>query len=365
MKRITITVLLIAISFSSFAQTFSPGFIVKTNGDTLNGYLQEELRADIVNTIKFKTDNSSSSIQTFTPQEVTAFRYGSGDLYKSISFKNTLSDSASSRTCYALQLVTGFYNLYCYIENEQTYFVVLGNNISNFLYNSVENTNGETKIEGNYISRLQLLAASCSERSLHSLEITYSEKEISSFVNKLNNCIAPNTSSTNYYQKAKTRMGVTFFAGGIVLGKNRSQFTADAALSITYPQLSKNLSINIGAHYSYTSHDDREKGFGSSVDLSVTKDEIFSIPLTVQYNLLRGIVQPFVYGGFAAAYLMEQSTYSVYSGIPGSTSSNKFGISAIGAVGIEGHFSKNFYVKAEWRYELLGQYPAIGLACNF
>jgi hypothetical protein len=360
------TAILLCISIYASAQTnFTPGYIVKSSGDTLRGYLQEELRKDILFSIKFKVNNTSTSFETFTSTNIMGFKYESGDLYKSISFKNTLNDTAAVQTSFALQLVTGPYNLYSYIENEETYFVVLGNNVSYFIYNTVTDNSGLVKIEGNYSSRLQALAVSCHDRSLHSDLITYNEKDISDFIYKLNNCIAPNSSSTNHYQKQKALMSVSLFAGGISVGKNRNQLTGDLALRIIYPQLSKNVSLNIGVHYSHTTDDKRQKLFGSNVELSITKDDIFCVPLTMQYNIGQGIIQPFFYGGFGAAYVKEQSTYSVYAQNPLPNLPAKFEASVIGAIGIEGHVTSNLYIRAEWRYEEIFQYPAIGLSYNF
>src|ERR1700753_4122921 len=127
MNRLPIVVLL-CISLSSFAQNnFVPGFVIKMNSDTVKGFLQEESRKDIVFSISFKPDNNST-VQNFTPSEITAFGYETGDLFKAISFKNTLSDSAQTQTCFALQLVTGSYDLYSYLSKEEIYFVVIGNN---------------------------------------------------------------------------------------------------------------------------------------------------------------------------------------------------------------------------------------------
>jgi hypothetical protein len=363
MNRLPI-VLLLCISICTSAQTnFTAGYIIKTNGDTLHGYLQEELRSQLVFQLQFKTDNTNSSVETFTTNEVKAFKYEKGDLYKKITFKNTLPDSGYMETIFALELVEGAYNLYSYIFNEQTYFIVDASGTSYFLYNSVFNANGAIVTEGNYISRLSVLAAVCPNRSFNAEQLNYAEKDISKYIFDLNNCISPNAASINRYQKPKTITQITIFAGAIVLGKNRNQFTSDVALRIIYPQLSKNIFINIGAHYSHTMQDDKEKAFGSTIELSTTKDDIFCLPLTIQYNIGHGIIQPFAYGGFGFSYLKEQSTYSVYTN-PGSPSSNKFGLSVIGAIGIEGHLSTSLYIKAEWRCELIGQYPAVGFAYN-
>src|SRR5580698_4939105 len=101
-----LTALLLCISICSAAQTnFAPGYIIRTNGDSLQGYLQEEVRTQLVFQIQFKTDISNSSVQTFTPNEVKAFKYEGGDQFRAITFKNTLPDNGNMETVFALELV--------------------------------------------------------------------------------------------------------------------------------------------------------------------------------------------------------------------------------------------------------------------
>jgi opacity protein-like surface antigen len=362
MNRCLPILMLVCISICSSAQTtlFTAGYIVKQDGDTVQGYLQEEIRTKLLYQVKFKAGDLGAAVQTFTPADIMLFKYEPGNLYKAITFFNAVADASPSKTCFALQLVSGTYSLYSYLADDQTYFVTIGNGVSYQLYNAVYNTNGSLDKEGNFISRLELLSATCLSRALHADQIPYNEKEIAKFIFDLNNCISPNSASNNYYQKPKTITQFSAFVGGIVLGKNKNQFTADVALKLTYPQLSRNVSINIGAHFSHTTKENTAKEFGSTVLLNSPNDDIFSVPLTIQFNFTDGLIQPFIYAGFAVAYLNQNVTYSNYS-----TSTveppDKFGLSAIAALGLEAHVTTNLYIRAEWRYELLVQYPALGV----
>jgi hypothetical protein len=365
MKPLPIALLLFVISFHSFAQvTYSPGYIVKINGDTTHGFLQEEIRTDLLSSVRFKTV-SNGPIEILDGSVIKAFKYESGGLYKSITFINTLGDSSTLQTSFALQLVTGVYDLYSFLKDEQTLYIVTGNGFSYLLYNTQYNIDGSLKQEGNFVSRLAVVGRSCTKANLNAEQVAYNEKALANFIFELNNCVSPNSSSANYYQKPKAMMQATVFAGGIIMGKNKNQITLDAAARFNYPQLSKNVYINIGAHYTQTTRDDTEKEFGSNIVLDVIKDKIFCIPVTIQYNFTKGIIQPFVYGGFSAAYLKEGVTYSAYASPSGEPPPSKFGIGAIGSIGVEGHLNPNLYIKAEWRYELVAQHPVIGIAYSF
>ncbi|HLX92626.1 MAG TPA: hypothetical protein VKR32_13135 [Puia sp.] len=349
---------------SAAQKNFSPGYLIKVNGDTLKGYLQEESRSDLLFHVQFKSNAGSSKIQAFSPAEVQAFRYETGDLYRKITFTNSLPDSGYDETIFALDLVDGPYMLFSYIQKEELYFVITGNNQSYHLYNSTFNGNGAVLIEGNYISRLGILASGCGVRLLNAEQLPYSEKDVSKFVFDLNNCLSPNSVAFNHYQKSRTMSEIHAFAGGIYFGKNRDQFTADVAVRLINPQLSRNAFINVGLHYSHSSHEQVAKEFGSEVVQSTTTDDIICAPLTIQYNFGAGAIQPFIYGGFAAAYLKETTIYTYYA-TSKSPPPDKFGISVIAALGVEGHLTNRFYLKAEWRYELILQYPAIGIGYNF
>ncbi|MBS1975044.1 MAG: hypothetical protein JST13_11880, partial [Bacteroidetes bacterium] len=236
--------LLFFFATSISAQThFSPGYVIKSNGDTLHGFLQEEFRPNILTSLQFK--DTSSPIETFTPEELKSFAYERGGIYKSISFRNSLDATTdTAEICFALQLVEGNYNLFSFIRKGQTYFVIKGNGLSYFLYNDVTNGNGEVLVEGNYSSRLRSLGASCKQASLISQEIDYSEKQIAVFINKLNNCISPGTSSVNHFKEAKIDIRFAAFAGGIYIDRYRNQVTLDGAAVLTYPQLSRNMSVH-------------------------------------------------------------------------------------------------------------------------
>src|SRR5580704_6969727 len=140
MDKLNFVLLALCISLQVSGQKeFTPGYVIKISGDTMHGYLQEEIRSEIHSKV------------TFTPSELKLFKYESGNLYRTISFINTLEDTSKSQTLFARQLVEGVYNLYSYVLQEQTYFVVLGNGESYFIYNSIYANLGDRLRDGNYI----------------------------------------------------------------------------------------------------------------------------------------------------------------------------------------------------------------------
>jgi len=364
MNRLPIILLLCMAIYSPGQTNFSPGYVVKTSGDTLRGYLQEELRNQLVFQVQFKANINNPSFKTLSLKDIDAFNYASGDSYRKITFRNTLPDSGYQETVFALILVKGSYNLYSFILKEETYFIVEGNGTSYFLYNSTFNGNGAIITEGNYTSRLGVLAAACTRASLNPEQLNFNEKDLSKFVFDLNNCISPNSATINLYQKPKTTSQFALFAGGMILGKNENQASVDAALRLTYPQLSNNVSINVGFHYSRSNRIQHDIDENYNHFEYLFNDEIICVPLTLQYYFKFGPVHPYVSGGFAASHLSEKNTTTDYYSVL-VPPENEFGISVIAAIGIEWNIKDNLYAKTEWRYEFFIQYPIIGIAYIF
>jgi hypothetical protein len=110
-KFITFSLTLFLLSLASTAQNpFSPGVIVKKNGDTLYGYLQFQTERDLTNGVRFKKDDHSD-FRVFTVGEIQSFRYDKGALYKAISYVNVSGDNPKTETRFAKALVSGSYEL--------------------------------------------------------------------------------------------------------------------------------------------------------------------------------------------------------------------------------------------------------------
>src|SRR5205085_10392091 len=85
---------------------------------------------------------------------------------------------------------------------------------------------------------------------------------------------------------------------------------------------------------------------------------IFSVPFTVQYNLLPGRVKPYIEVGLSLVRsdVRYRQDYLSYKG-----HASKFGLGVVGAIGVEAYVTKRFMIKADWRYELYMHYPVIGV----
>jgi len=344
---------------------FTPGYITKSNQDTVHGYLQEEIKKDILDAVAFKNDLSATDASLFKPGEISGFGYSNGNSYKSISFKAINTDSSFfDKTCFAKQLVKGYYDLYVYTEGEEVYYVVFKSDSSQLLYDATYTAIGEVKRERNYLEKLRILSASCPDLSYRSDRIIYTEKEMGKFIIDVDHCMAPGKTVTSYYHKAKINTNLVVYAGGIPWGK-QSLLTADLALRFSSPQVNKNLYLNIGVHYSNTYTVSSVLAPTNHPYELDTRHLVYSIPFTCQYNFTSGIIQPYVYGGLGVSYHDEIDYANAWTA---ETETKSWGLSIMGAVGIEAHITPKFFAKAEWRYEFLFDYlqlPSVGLAYKF
>ncbi len=362
MKHLSIAICMLFIYASPFAQSdYKPGYLVKNNKDTIKGFIEESIESDYSKQVNFKSD-SASSVQIFLPGDIQYFGVGSA-IYKSISFLNTDPEILKRDSCFAKKLVTGKYDLFVFSRRDRQFYLIKNDTSIYFLYNSLLSNNGELITQGNYINTLNLISIPCEKLASRYDRVGFGEKEMSEFVLALNKCISPET-AVSYYQKPKSVMQIFIFAGGLPLG-TQSQLTMEGLMRFSLPAVNKNTFLNVGFHYSSTHS---VQSFGDPYYGSYSRNSIhtiYSVPLTVQYDFINGIIRPYIYGGVGIAYLHQ--TVSGEPDFIGSLDkpSQNFGISFVVGIGIEAKIINRLFVRVDYRYELVLQFPAIGIAYQF
>jgi len=341
-----------------FAQNNSkPGWIIKLNGDTVRGYIQSAVEEELAEQVHFKAD-SLSPFQTSSPADILSFKSGN-NIFESATFRNPTGDSVVTDTCFIKQLVTGKYNLYSFIRKEMPYFIIRSDTTIYFLYNTITDDEGVWTKPGDYLNILNLISISCDKLATVYERVGYSEKALSAFVLKLNNCIAPGTAKS-FYQKPKTKVELMAFVGGLPLGR-QSQFTANLTVRFSSPSISRKVSLNAGFEYSHSVVLTNLKWYGMSNEW-LTMHRIFSIPLNFQYYFINGRIRPYAYAGFSLSSYRSNEGGSQSNG---NGFQSSFGLSLVAGIGVEARIIKNLYAKVDYRYEMLLQFPAIGIAYQF
>ncbi len=350
------------IAFTVTAQDHPlPGYIVRTSGDTVRGFLREEGTGELLHQIAFKSDNAGD-YTNYSFDRVSAFQYQDGNLYRAISFNNVSLDQPVVQTHYARLLVSGEYDLYSFAENDHLFFLVRKDTAYRLLFD--DDIHVGTYNKGNFRNELNFFSAFCEPVRGGIENMVYGEHSMMEFFQKLDACLAPNKAVTSYYHKTKVVVGFSAYGGGIALGDMKSQLTGEARLRFSYPQLNPSISLNIGMRYASVVKKISDPNYLVAKIYHKVTYNMTSFPLTFQYNFLpNGIVQPYLFVGLSAlkinlntdlpSYDFAESYYHQYS------------IAGFGGGGVEVRIADFLRVKAEMRYEEIVEWPTVGLLLNF
>ena len=125
MKSIIAALLLIFVCSSSFCQqSYLPGFIISSNGDSMQVTLQEEIRSELLLQVKYKKDNASSNISIARAGDIKGFGYIGGSVYKSISLADDPADSINVKNYFAEQLLAGACDLFVFSKKDRQVYIV-------------------------------------------------------------------------------------------------------------------------------------------------------------------------------------------------------------------------------------------------
>lgn len=361
MKKLLSSLACVALTFFVHAQQAThPGYIVRSAGDTVHGYLKEVVMTDHVTQVGFRT-NPSDEFTLYSPTQVKAFQYDTVHVYRAVTFTNTLNNSAP-QTAFARLLVSGECELYSLVDGD-LFFLVRKDSIVHFLFDDdIHNTQ---VIRGNFRNQLNFFAVGCESIRRGIESISYNEESLIRYFRNLNACLSPNQSNAVFYQKPKAHWGFYAYAGGFAWSGKNYEYTGEARLRITVPQLNRGLSFNFGIRYDNTNRrvTDPQKYYFGPVKGMVNYKQI-SIPLTLQYNFTQGIVQPFTFVGMSLLRTNISSS-EIYLPDIWEVYDESYNVALFGGVGVEATLTSFLLARLEWRYEQFLHFPTIGVSVRF
>jgi hypothetical protein len=341
-------------------QTTHPGYIVRAAGDTIHGFLEEQLIGDLTIHIGFKNRAADNSFTTYTTDQVKAFQYDDGNAYRAVTFTDPRQEHAAPQTSFARLLVDGECELYSFHEKSNLYFLARKDTLVHLLYD--DDLHAEPYIQGNFRNELNFFAVGCESARGGIERLVYSEEDLQRFFRSLDACLAPDKATVSYFHKAKARFGFYAYAGGFLFSDSRSQFTGEARLRLTYPQLKANVSFNLGLRYVDVVKQLVDENYvAATVHHKVTYNTT-SIPFTIQYNFTRGLIQPFIFTGLAA---IRSNINSPDHYVVDDFYDKKWGVVWLGGAGVEAVISDAIQARIEWRYMYIAEYPTLGIAVRF
>jgi hypothetical protein len=345
----------------AFSQSdFKPGFIVKSNGDTLKGFLESIESKKISDKISFTT-NSLSKPTTFTTADIKSFGYNGENIFRKVVYNSPFDLTQNEQ--FAKLLSLGYYSLYTFWKKDILYFIIKTPEDScHFLFDDDRNSNGYINQKGNFQNELLFFSQSCNDLKQTIERLNYTEADLIKYVDKLNKCISPSTANIIVYKKEKSKLNIYAYAGGMYLSSGH-EYTGSVIGKITVPAVDKNLALNFGINY--MAHQTTElvdvMYYGNKKEQTVNKN-IISVPLSIQYYFTKGVIRPYLDAGITLDYFSNDGELTFYGKKINETA---FGPAFTAALGIEGYVTQRLFIKADFRYELFVHYPTIGIAYNF
>jgi opacity protein-like surface antigen len=362
MKNIQILLALILIALTGRAQnTGIPGYIIRNSGDTVHGILKEPGLSNLFKQAYFKSSPADNDFTVYTPAEIKGFQYEDGNLYRAVTFLDTWMDHPAFETGFARLLVSGEYDLYSFYNSSVLFFLVRKDTTFTLLFDDDIHT--LPVVSGNFRNQLNFFAVGCEAMRSHIESMVYSESNLMSYFKDLDACLNPNKAVVNYYHKAKAHLGFFVYGGGSVLGTDMSQLTAEARLRLVYPHFNPSVSINLGFRYVEVTKHLADPTYLVATYYHKVSYAVESVPLTIQYNFTRGIVQPFVFVGVSLYKQNITSDTPVFA--EADSFNNEFHIALPAGLGVEANITGFLAARLEWRYEYIAQWPTIGLSVKF
>ena len=352
----------------AFAQrNLSEGYIVRNNGDTIRGFIGDRPEYELWRSVKFKTQRKDRQFQDLGTGDIRALEYN-GALYRPITFNNSQVDTPGVYSGFGKVLVEGYYELYHFYQDNESYFVVRRDTATYFLYEKADD-NGVI-VPGGFQNLLNYFSSDCPVNK-EILRTQFTEKALSNFMMQVNACLGKGAAAVgvSHYKSAPAKLNFVLFAGGIP-GSATSQAVVDGALRLSFPQWDKHASLNLGFRYtSITTTYNLINFFNQPFTVKAT-DKISSIPFTFQYNLFSGIIQPYPVVGFSYAISTISAPYVSPLSLSPNSSDPPFPgshteVAVVLGGGIEIHPFKELFIRSEYRYETRNQKFVFGLGYKF
>jgi hypothetical protein len=370
MKRLLLTLCFFPFTIIAFAQgnPTPEDYIVRNNGDTLRGIIEDHPQYALWEMVGFKSKREDRQFQEFTVNDIRALQ-SNGQLYKPVTFKNTQIDSPGVYTGFGKLLVEGYYELFHIYQDNEGYFVVRHDTATFFLYQRTDDDG--LPMHGAYQNLLNYFSGDCPVKK-NILTTNFNERGLSDFMLQVNACLGKGTAQVGVSQmeNAQTKLNLVLFAGGFPGSNSKSQYVIDGEVSLSFPLWDRRATLNLGLRYtSINSTPGLINYFNQNITVKENQ-KITSIPFTFKYNFLSRVVQLYPLVGVSYSFINTTAPYvnplslsldSPYPPISGSTTT----FDIIFGGGIEIHPFKELFIRGEWRHETRGEDVVFGVGYKF
>lgn len=280
---------------------FEPGYIVRSEGDTLNGYLYYSIDKVIVQKIEFKED-VSAKVKLFEPTQIMAIGFKNGRIFENLS----VGMGIESTTIFTKRILEGKIDLLLYQTQKKNDGMTLRNNETNTV---VQLKKPQDILISAQDGSTHKLKSNEHKRQLDSLmgvrsndNIKFELSSIRKYVEKYNSDYISLYEVKKYFEPKL--ITYSFLMGfPVVLSENSKPFENRFSFSINkqFVDRSQNVSYMGAVYYQAIS--------SKSTTFSAGDFDIGIVPVGIQYQFTKRIIQPYVFAGFLIA--LANSTKSV------------------------------------------------------
>ncbi|WP_190927663.1 outer membrane beta-barrel protein [Hymenobacter armeniacus] len=319
-------------------QNFRPGYVVKTEGDTLRGQVQVRGAHRSEALCRFRPNSEAGTVD-YKPAALRGYGLANGQRYETRLVPTTDSlGRPAQRQLFLEPLVSGRASLYTRRDafDEVHYYLYLAQagagpvqELENRVVRRIYTANEAPEVIPVYRKTLSEAFRDCFavQPSLPKLE--YTASSLAAVVRRYNACSEPEAVFKSKDTGGPKRQGATVafgVAGGVARTSMKFQgeislrngtFTSVSPLfgvyfTSTFPELNRNLELRVDALYQKLDYNDSyvARGF-SSVDLREQASLQFqrlAVPLQLRYYFRTNTLRPYVYAGVNGNYLLSYAT---------------------------------------------------------
>jgi len=311
--KVKISAAIIFVTGSLYGQDYRPGFIIKANGDSLTGFIENGTVKKNSKVCFFKAQRGKAR-EAFTPDELSA--YGILD-YKYYDSKTISVEGGEKKKAFVEVLVKGRVSLYRYIDE----FYLEKDSI--FLLprakgREIETDNGRFTItDKKYVGLLNYFFKDC---DLKADKTSYNEKALIYLVQNYNRCKGAagtvhktsrawtHVTANVFFVYDNSSVKLTGFENYSIAPSTSMAFGGGIAVSA--PKITDKTFVCLELWYIKKIF----QGYSeSSYNNSVTRSDLYihpdflKIPIGIKYNFLQESNTPFVKAGFSQYFLTSVS----------------------------------------------------------
>lgn len=320
-RKISLIVAIILFTQSLYSQdNYASGYVITTINDTINGFILDDIDAELALKISFKNNESNDAITEYNPTELLGFGFSSGRIFERKMVKKNSATSDENQFIFAKRIVKGKMDLFVWPHNNnksKDFFIV--NNSSKKQAQLTKPKKNEVMLDGkNYLeedNRYKNLITSVKDNQSQTPEknskLRYSEKSIKKNIITYDNNYQEQFPVKIYREPYKYTydilVGLPF-----AMKSDEVRFRVGVYRSKTFVDKSRKISYINGIVYQHSSDKNlewnNEYRYGTS---NYNWQMLNLIPIGIKYQTNAKKIIPYGYIGLGAAVIFMKD-YVIY-----------------------------------------------------